>query len=368
MRVLGDVKPEGHLYVYKVELMGGNTSGIPAEELQMGKRFSDDFSPVEKDFNRKVGDLRFSAPISMRNEFSRIRLQHKVPGSSLGKKVAMGIPVITKDGTERVDQLWMHHVEWVLEEQFTQDKNYCLIYGTSNRTLNGEYKNLGKSGNKLQTGAGIREQMGYANTYYYNEFSLKLIEDLLLELSTGIIGFRDRIFILETGERGAIQFSNAVAQEVSGWQAFSFFRSSGNPAVITNVQSELHTNALSAGYQFVEYRAPMGVTVRVNVNPFYDDTVRNKIPHPNGGLAESYRYDVYYIGSPTEPNIQIARIRGQEDIRGIQRGLRDPFTGRMGGDMAYDEDSAVVHRYAALGAIVFDPNRTLSLIPAILAA
>ena len=48
--------------------------------------------------------------------------------------------------------------------------------------------------------------------------------------------------------------------------------------------------------------------------------------------------------------------------------MRDPFTGRMGGDMAYDEDSAVIHRYAAIGALVLDPNRTMSLIPAILAA
>lgn len=35
--------------------------------------------------------------------------------------------------------------------------------------------------------------------------------------------------------------------------------------------------------------------------------------------------------------------------------------------MAYDEDSTVVHKFAALGAIILDPNRTMSLIPAVLA-
>lgn len=349
--------------------MGGVTSGMPAEELQIGKRFSDDFSPVEKEGSRKVGDVRFSAPISMRNEFSRIRLQHKVFGSMLNKKLACAIPFVDpKTGTEKTIDMWMHHVDWVVEEQFAQDKNYCLIYGRSNRTATGEYKNFGKSGSVIQTGAGIREQMEYANTYYYNEFSLKLIEDALFELSTGVLGFRDRTFVLETGERGAALFSKAVLNEVSGWAAFSYLRSSGNPAVIENVQSELHTNALSAGFQFVEYRAPMGVTVKVNVNPVNDDPARNKILHPLGGVAESYRFDIYYIGTADQPNIQIAKIRGQEDIRGIQGGLRDPFTGRAGGVMAYDEDSSVIHRYAALGAIVFDPNRTMSLIPSILAA
>lgn len=369
LRILGDPRVEGTLYVYKVELMGGVTSGMPGEELVSGKRFSDDYSPVEKELSRKVGDVRYAAPVSMRNEFSRIRISHKVPGSVLNKKLAVGIPV-KDDKTSKVSVVstWMHHVDWAVEEQFAEDKNFCIVYGRSNRTSNGEYKNFGKSGNVLQTGAGIREQMEYANTYYYNDFSLKLIEDALFELSTGVLGFKDRVFMLETGERGAAKFNKAVLNEVSGWQAFSFLKSSGNAALIKNVPSELHDNALSAGFQFVEYRAPNGVTVKVNVNPMYDDPVRNKITHPEGGVAESYRFDIYYIGSPDQPNIQLAKIRGDEDIRGIQRGLRDPFTGTRGGDMAYDEDSSVIHRYAALGAFILDPNRTMSLIPSILAA
>ena len=118
LRVLGDPRVEGTLYVYKVELMGGNTSGMPAEELQMGKRFSDDYSAVEKEMSRKVGDVRFAAPVSMRNEFSRIRIQHKAPGSMLNKKLACGIP-IKDDKTGKVTTVnyWMHHVDWTIEEQ-----------------------------------------------------------------------------------------------------------------------------------------------------------------------------------------------------------------------------------------------------------
>ena len=87
-----------------------------------------------------------------------------------------------------------------------------------------------------------------------------------------------------------------------------------------------------------------------------------------GGVAESYRFDIYYIGNPGQPNIQLAKIRDFPDMRGIQAGpFRNPYTGEMGNNHAsYDEDSAVLHRMAALGAIVYDPNRTMSLIPAIL--
>ena len=58
---------------------------------------------------------------------------------------------------------------------------------------------------------------------------------------------------------------------------------------------------MSAGFQFVEYRAPMGITLKVNVNPMYDDPVRNKILHPLGSFAESYRFDLYDIGNPEQP-------------------------------------------------------------------
>ena len=81
----------------------------------------------------------------------------------------------------------------------------------------------------------------------------------------------------------------------------------------------MHVNALTAGFQFVEYKAPMGITIKVNVNPMYDDPYRNKVAHPLGGLAESYRFDIYDLGNPNEPNIQIAKIKGMDDIREIGR-------------------------------------------------
>ena len=92
-RILGDAKLEGANAVYKVELMGGNTMGCPIERLLPGERFSVDFAPVEKELSRKVGDVRYTSPVSMRNEWSTIRIQHKVPGNMLNKKLAVGIPL-----------------------------------------------------------------------------------------------------------------------------------------------------------------------------------------------------------------------------------------------------------------------------------
>lgn len=55
IRILGDARMEGTKAVYKAELMGGNTTGIPVERLQPGERFSVGFAPVERELSRSVG-------------------------------------------------------------------------------------------------------------------------------------------------------------------------------------------------------------------------------------------------------------------------------------------------------------------------
>ena len=369
MRILGDARLEGTNAVYKVESMGGNTTGIPSERLQAGERFSIEFAPVEKELSRKVGDVRFSSPVSMRNEWTTIRIQHKVAGNKLGKKLAMGIPMVREDANGKqvkdTANMWMHYVDWEVEQQFSEYKNNAMAFGTSNRNANGEYMNFGKSGNVIKTGAGIFEQTEVANTTYYNTFSLKLLEDALYELSAAKLDMSDRLFIIKTGERGAILFHKAVLQTVSGWSTFVVDNSSVK--AVERVQSKLHSNALSAGFQFVEYKAPNGVRVRLDVDPFYDDPVRNKILHPMGGVAMSYRFDIWYIGSADQPNIFKCKIKGDNEYRGYQWGIRNPFTGQKGNPyMSFDEDAAVIHRMATLGVCVLDPTRTMSLIPAIL--
>ena len=176
---------------------------------------------------------------------------------------------------------------------------------------------------------------------------------------------KDRTFIIRTGERGAIQFHKAVRDEVSGW---SMYQLNGDAlSVVKKVPSPLHETSLSAGYQFVEYLAPNGVKVKLEVDSFYDDPVRNKIQHPNGGPAFSYRYDIFDIGTMDQPNIFKVGVKGKTEYRGYQWGLRNPWTGQMNNDnMSYDEDSASMHRMASLGICVLDPTRTMSLIPAIL--
>ena len=375
MRVIEDPVEEGTNYVYLVELMGGILDGMPGSELVGGKRFSKEFSPVEDTLSMKGGDITFSSPIALRNEFSSIRMQHKAPGNMKDRRMAMPFATIDPNDPKQnkvlLHNTWMQHTEWKFEYEFQQEKNKLLMFATTNRDVNGDYGNIGKSGHVIKMGSGIREQMEVSNTLYYNVFSLKLLTNMLGELSEGKLSMDERHFVLRTGERGAIQFHEAVTKDGSGWiataQAMGFDNT--NTHSISKVASPLHANAYSAGFQFVEYQAPNKVKISLEVDSFYDDRVRNKVLHPNGGVAESYRYDILDIGTiDGEANIQKAMVRGQEDIRGWEAGLRNPFTAAPSTElMANAVDGSVYHRACfGLGAIVRDPSRTASLIPGIL--
>ena len=49
----------------------------------------------------------------------------------------------------------------------------------------------------------------------------------------------------------------------------------------------------------------------------YDDPVRNKVLHPEGGVAQSYRFDIFYIGTSDQPNIFKCQIKGQPEYRKV---------------------------------------------------
>jgi len=363
-RVMDEPQAEGTNYVYRVTLMGPAASGVPGAELQSGKRFSKDFSPVEDTMSIKGGDIVFASPIEMRNEFTTIRMEHKVPGNMLGRRTSTTIAGLDANGNVKETQVWMQEVEWRFEQAFSREKARALMFSRSNRDENGSYHDIGKSGFVIKQGAGIREQMEVSNTTYYNQFNLDVLLSQLQDLSEGKLDFGNRTFVMRTGERGAIQFHKEVLKTTSGWIDLS----QNNPGVYQSTSSPLHSNAFKSGFQFTEWLAPNGIKVMLEIDPMYDDKVRNKIQHPDGGVAESYRYDILYIGSAEEPNIQKVMIKGQEEFRGYSAGFRNPFTGETNNQfMGTMEDSATYTRYATMGVAVIDPSRTVSMIPSILA-
>jgi len=371
IRIIDEPFEEGQNYVYTCEVWGGTESlaGIPGDELLPGMRFSIEGAPVEDELSIQGAGIQFTSPYLMRNSVTSIRMEHKVSGAMIDCKIKpvyfAGIETRGDDGKVHKSVTWMQEVYWQFEKALSRIKSKTIMFGKTNRDENGRYLNKGNSNIEIKAGSGIREQMEVSNTITYNRFSLQLLEDVLSELSEGKLDWSERKFMLRTGERGAIQFHRAVTQLATGWNAIGFDNTNQN--AIKQVQSKFHDNAFSLGFQFTEWRAPNNIHVMLEVDPMYDDKVRNKVLHPDGGVAESYRYDILYIGSSAEPNIQKVQVSGSDELRGYQGGIRNPFTGRRGGEMQTMEDSATMTALVeGIGALVRDPGRTATLLPAIL--
>ncbi|MGK2864889.1 MAG: hypothetical protein ACSLE0_23355 [Chitinophagaceae bacterium] len=370
-RILGDAKEDGGNYRYSVEVFGGQETlgGVPGSDLIAGVRFSVESAYVEDELSTEGAGIAFTSPYLLRNSVSTLRFEHKVSGAMIDVKVnpVYFAGIETRDpnsGKVHSSVTWMQEVYWQFEKAISRVKARTLMFGKTNRDENGRFLNKGKSNIEIKAGSGIREQMEVSNTTSYNTFSIALLEDLLSELSEGKLDFGERKFMMRTGERGATQFHRAVTALASGWTGIGFDNT--NTFAIQKVSSKLNTNAYSAGFQFTEWKAPNGIHVMLEIDPMYDDKVRNKIYHPDGGVAESYRYDIMYIGSMEEPNIQKIKVRGDDELRGYKAGIRDPYTGRRGGTMQHMEDSSIMTAMCGTGAMVKDASRTATLKPIIL--
>lgn len=370
IRILEDPFEEGSNYVYECEVWGGQESlaGIPGDELLPGNRFSIESAYSEDELSIQGAGIQFTSPYLMRNSVSTLRMEHKVSGAMIDCKVepVYFAGIETRDpatGKVHKSVTWMQEVYWQFEKAFSRIKSRTIMFGKTNRDENGRYLNKGNANIEIKAGSGIREQMEVSNTITYNIFSMRMLEDALSELSEGKLDWNERKFMLRTGERGAAQFNRAATAAASGWKAMF---DNTNQNAVNKTSSKFHENSFKGGFQFTEWLAPNNIHIMLEVDPMYDDKVRNKILHPDGGVAESYRYDILYIGSMEEPNIQKIKVRGDDELRGYMAGIRDPFSGRRGGVMQLMEDSATMTAMCGTGAMVKDPSRTMTFKPALL--
>ena len=374
LRVLEDAKEEGTKYVYKVETMAGITDGVPAERLMPGELFSYGAAFVEGGLSRKVGGIRHAIPATLRNEFSKIRIHHKVSGDMMDDKLAIAVLVNKGMGAkpEPVNS-WMLNVDFEVEKTFRDYKNYALAWGRSNRNKNGEYTNIGVSGDAIKTGDGlyaIAENGG--NIIWYNDSPLRMIEEGLYYLLAGRADFNERSVTVRGGERGIAWLQKEALADGSGWKpAFEFDAVQLGLAKKASNAAAPWGGAISvATPQVTELIAPMGIKITLEVDQSKDNIAQSgyKLEHPMGGPVSSYIFDILDLGSSVSPNIQKCKIKGHPDEwRGYEAGMRNPFTGAWNNDhMSNDEDAAVIHKMADVGIVIWDPTRIVRVMPDIL--
>lgn len=365
IRIIGDPVMDGLNYVYTCTLMGKSMDDfVPYEELVRDKRFTVGWSPVERTMSRKGGELRHKGVMSMRNDFTTIRLQKVTPGNMIGKKIACLIEddktISSKIRSRKAPLLvWENYESMQMMNEFREQSCKAMMFGTSNRFEDGTYKDKGDSGYEIRTGSGIREQMESANDSFYNQFSLKALTRRLNDLAEGKLRKDERDIVLKTGERGATQFHEAIEANTQLYTPLQ------NSSRVYGVSTDINSMGMGYGGQFVQYKAPNNLVIGISVDSYYGDRSQFMLLHPNGGTAESYRYDIMDLGTVDgKPNIQ--KVRNKEIPTAIHKsisGLRSPFDPK---EVVSPVDKWEEHIMDQFGILLRDPSRTLSFKPNIL--
>ena len=361
LRIVQDPISVGGGWLYTVELITGDqTLFIPASELAAGTRWSKDYSPVEQTLSKRGGGTYHTSPFRMRNVLSMIRKQYTVPGNMIRKGANNPLAFAWKDQSGATQTAWIKKLDWDFMTQFRREKARLMTWGKSNVTSAGTFTNKGDSGFEIRLGAGLYDQISPANYFYYNTFNINWLVEIALGLSVGKLPEDKRNFVLSTGEYGMYQFHKAVVQDSA-----LFTPNFTTDRIVTS------GNKMTYKGQFLEYISVNGIQFQLMHDPMKDDPVRNKILHPNGGLASSYEYTIMDFGTAGgEPNVQKVALKGDEEIFRYIPGIRDPYSAYNNltapGVAATSVDGYEVHRAFIGGLRVKNPMRMARVIPAIL--
>jgi hypothetical protein len=354
----------GANFVYEAELVTSEaTTFIPVDELAAGTRWSADYSLSEQVLSKKGSDISFTSPFRMANRMSMIRKEHTVPGEMINKRENDPVVFGLHGSENKKITTWLNKLDWSFLREFRTEKANLLMFGKSNRRADGTYGNVGDSGYEIKAGLGIREQISPSNIFHYSVFDIETFVDYALSLSVGKLPQDARRFVVATGEHGLKVISRAIEQYASA-NALEYNRikgiSGGNKGMFHRPQ-------------FVKLAEINGIVFEFIHMPSYDDSVRNKTYHPDGGLAESHRMTIMDFGTADgNPNIQLVRAKGFDEVFGYLPGLRDPYSpGGLKGNpkiMASPVDGYTIHKADWCGAMVRNPMRMGEWIPNVLAA
>ena len=312
--------------------------------------------------SKKGSDISFTSPFLMSNRISMIRKEHTVPGEMILKgenePVSFNWQYGVEGGQVKQFKTWLNKIDWEFDKAFRREKSRMLFFGKSNRSEDGKYLNIGDAGGEIKTGIGLRDQISPANIFNYTTFDINQLVDFALSLSVGKLPEDSRHFVIGTGEHGLKMISRAI-EATAGAQALEYNRI---PGINSGKTGSFERT------QFVKYADINGISFEFIHIPWYDDYVRNKTYHPNGGLVESYRLTIMDFGtSQGNPNIQQVRLKGQDEVFAYLPGLRYPYfpgNGRTAPKlMASKVDGYEITRADWCGIKVHNPLRMGEWIP-----
>lgn len=350
VRIQNSPVEHGNGWVYTVVMASGAPSDfMPLQYLSNGQKWGKLFSKYEEAAEQS-GSTQFALPLAMRNRMSLYRKEYKITNFASTQVLATAIP--GSDG--KMHTFWMKYAEAEYWRQWYRELERGYWYSRSTDKV------IGANGRPIVSGPGIHEQLEDSNIHYYSHLSVRLIEEFLMDIFYGRVKpGKGREVVGFTGEYGMMQFHRAVADWMnkSGFiKNFEVFSS--------KTQSDLHPNALEAGYQFVKYNMANGASLKLIHNPLYDDREINFAIDPLTGYPiQSQRITFLSLDSdnPVSSNVKIMNKKDGSAFTYIE-GLYGPYGPKKGGSSAHSGSYYEMHVERTTGIHINDVSACGELI------
>lgn len=349
LRIVESPVKNGTGWIYLVRGMWDDPAMyLPVRYLAQGQQWGKLFSQYEEGAEQS-GSTQYSSPITLANRMSRFRKHYRVTGDAAQEVLA--VKMQASDG--KWYDSWIKYAEVEYWRQWYREIEKGYWYSRSTDTV------MGAGGRPLYTGPGIQEQLEDSHIHRYSHLSARLIEEYLMDIfysrikpgaGREIVGF--------SGEYGMLNFHRAIQdlQEKRG------FIQVVTDTFINKTRSEYHTNALSYGYQFTEYKMGNGITLKMVHNPLYDDREINfEIDPITGRPMESQRITFLDFSNGNNKNIELLTKRNSLKV-GYVPGLQNPYGPANKSMMAHSGDYYEMHCQVQKGAHIEDVGRCGELI------
>lgn len=291
IRIQEEPYQDGEAWIYTCQLVTADaTEFVNASDLAPGKQASMEFTTFEE--YSEGGSSKETYPFWFENQMTIGRKSFGMSGSASTDAMVLKFP--------NGKSLWFYEREYQAMLEWQMNTERLRWYGKFNKTSNDTIMLPGKNGRPVKTGAGVLEQVSFANRRTYTVLTEKVIREYILDLMMNSKDAENKKFMMFTGRGGMEMFHQAMKDSIRAALIVDTHFVSGSGKDLT------------LGGQFITYKGLMGTEVTVVHNPLFDDPVANRELHPQTGLPlESYRFVI----------LDFSMYAGESNISMVTKGV-----------------------------------------------
>ena len=262
---------DGDGYIYVLRLQGDDpTRYLPSSMLEVGAEWSKAWTSVTSEINDQFGTQQYAAPFMLESQVGAFAQKLTITDKALRDEGRLGFDFIHTDpntGKQMVIKRFLPYAESKMWDALYDGMEAQSVYGV-------RQTKAGADGNWIKTSPGLREQMKDGHTEYINTPpTVTRLKDYLMDIFFAREDESNRDVVAMTGTLGAISWHDALAAVASSFLTM-------DTHYIRRTTADYTDQALEFGSMFTSYVGPMGVKIRLAVNPMYDSARYCKSYHP----------------------------------------------------------------------------------------